>query len=57
MKIWELSLFWNWLKLTYTPTLWRVGGDLITVCIGNHWEVGLEVTVGPMTLWIGYIGR
>ena len=55
--IWEAKIFWDWVRVTYTSTLWRLGAKLITLNIGNHWEAGLEVAVGPVTLWIGYIGR
>jgi hypothetical protein len=57
MTLWELSLFWNWIKVTYHNTMWRLGAKFITLCIGDHWEVGIEIGLGPITIWVGYIGR
>lgn len=57
MRIMELSLIYDWIKITYTSTLWRLGAKLITFSDSGHTEVGIEVAVGPITLWVGYIGR
>jgi hypothetical protein len=58
MKMWEFNLFYNYIKLTYTSTLWRLGATLITYTDGlGRYEAGIEIQAGPYTLWAGYIGR